>query len=452
MRLASDSGYSVYFAGDSLPGGHTVDGVERAILIVMDSLDRLPAAKTVLDHVRQELGINRPVFAILLGGLSSLDQHVEILEASRELIYCGATDVILQQGGLEQIELAIAISLLRETAAKGAERRKFAQLVDDMRQQSEIFEEHVQSVSNLFWKNVDFVFDSFPPMQPMIETQPGPGRIVGRLVLQDRLGRGNFGSVYGGADIETGEMEAVKIISKTELLELSEVSGIWKELRVLSGIRHPNIVAFKGSLHGPRHIFIRMEFVGTSNLCRAMRRAGGVFSLHAAREFTRQVSRAIAYLSRHKIAHRDLKPENIALTDDLETVKIVDFGSATATGEDCMDLAGTMPFIAPEALACEGGHSYNAMFVDVWSLGVVLLEMLRGLGQLNRMLGWRTTLEPSARCAAELQAFFANPDPLLLGRGSDLGEAGALLIGMLKWSPQERLSQQQVAEVPWLQC
>lgn len=96
MEVAKESGYSVWFACESLLGCHAVDGVERAILVVMDSLQQLPVAKSLLHRLRQELGIHLPVFAILLGGSHPLHQHVAILDACRDLICAGASDVILQ--------------------------------------------------------------------------------------------------------------------------------------------------------------------------------------------------------------------------------------------------------------------------------------------------------------------------------------------------------------------
>lgn len=279
--------------------------------------------------------------------------------------------------------------------------------------------------------------------------------MVGDLRLEDQFGKGTFGVVYGACDDETGERDAIKVMSKDRFLELEEVSSVWKEINFLSRLKHPNIVLFKGVLHGPNHIFIRMELVGRYNLFRGMCKAGGVFRIEVVKDFMRQMSSAIVYIQHWGVSHRDLKPENIAMTDCLRKVKLLDFGSAATSDKFCSDVVGTMPFMAPEVVSCRGSGLYDPTHVDVWSLGIVLLEMLCGFGKLNRMLGWEEMPAADARCGAELTAFFSNrrlADDLHLNEGAgDTEEIAALLSGMLNVTPAKRLTATQVSDTPWLQ-
>merc|ERR1711972_82850 len=116
---------------------------------------------------------------------------------------------------------------------------------------------------------------------------------------------------------------------------------------------------------------------------------------------------ALAHCHWHDTCHRDLKPENIIVQKDY-TAKLVDFGCACPChqpqGPRCI---GTLPFIAPE---CLSGQSLDAAPADVWSFGVVVLEMMFGLDALSHFLGWQNYALPSfEECGGQLTMLFADP-------------------------------------------
>lgn len=164
-----------------------------------------------------------------------------------------------------------------------------------------------------------------------------------------------------------------------------------------------------------------------------------------------QVSSAIAYCHDQRVAHRNLKPENIktsAWLDDV--VKVSNFSLAIRITGYCGDKCGTMPFVAPEVLA---GRRYDPAAADVWSMGVVLLEMICGINKIGVMLGWGTESRPSNESGTALEEFFREPDSMLESVEADLGElADGLdehLSSMLRPAPEERWTSDRVRDSQW---
>lgn len=164
-----------------------------------------------------------------------------------------------------------------------------------------------------------------------------------------------------------------------------------------------------------------------------------------------QMSSAIAYCHEHRVAHRNLKPESIitsAWLDDV--VKVSNFSRASRITGYCGDKCGTMPFVAPEVLA---GRRYDPTAADVWSMGIVLLEMLCGINKIGVMLGWGTETRPSDERGTALEEFFQEPDAMLESVEADLGElADGLdehLSSMLRPAPQERWTSDRVRDSLW---
>merc|ERR1719329_1265077 len=145
-----------------------------------------------------------------------------------------------------------------------------------------------------------------------------------------------------------------------------------------------------------------MGLAGSHSLMHTLQQ-GGRMTLLDARLTFHQVSSAIAYLHSEAVAHRDLKPENIMLSDGNGCAMLVDFGLACSLDDLLDDPCGSMPFVAPEVLR---GDLYDGAPADMWSLGVVLLEMLCGAHSLSTMLGWKNRMEPEPARAKELTAYF----------------------------------------------
>jgi len=182
-----------------------------------------------------------------------------------------------------------------------------------------------------------------------------PGQRLSGWLLQQQLGRGGFGVTWSAED-EQGNVVALKV--------LQDPPGA--ELRALSAIHHPAVVAVLGGGSTPLH-HLAMEFVRGRPLTDYLR--SGPAPEDTSLALTAQLADALAAIHRAGISHGDLKPENI-LVESIQAprIKVVDFGLAgTRAG-------GTLSHAAPERL--QGGPaSFQA---DAYSLGIVIYELLHG--------------------------------------------------------------------------
>mmetsp|Transcript_6480 Transcript_6480/g.19955 ORF Transcript_6480/g.19955 Transcript_6480/m.19955 type:complete len:126 (+) Transcript_6480:487-864(+) len=119
-------------------------------------------------------------------------------------------------------------------------------------------------------------------------------------------------------------------------------------------------------------------------------------------------------------------------------------------------MTGTMPFMAPEVLVAANKDYYDPSGCDVWSAGVVVLEMLCGPNKLSRMLCWTPAHDPSPERSRELHDFFSGEHLLRESLETYLGEVSApllaLLMGMLAVETASRLTMAKVCDSAWLAC
>jgi tRNA A-37 threonylcarbamoyl transferase component Bud32 len=189
------------------------------------------------------------------------------------------------------------------------------------------------------------------------------------------LGQGSFAKVYHGIDLQTMKDVAIKSMEKRKLIELGVQKMIEKELEIIQSIKHPNICQFKRMVEDKKRIFFVLELCGSqtlSQMCRS--RHSKCFSEPEAFDYFIQLLKAVDYLHHKGICHRDLKLTNI-LVDDLNTVKLIDFGFAENTLRPLKGYCGTPSYMAPELAQ---RREYLGRAVDVWALGVVLFRLVTG--------------------------------------------------------------------------
>jgi serine/threonine protein kinase len=217
---------------------------------------------------------------------------------------------------------------------------------------------------------------------------PPPEVLGGRYELIARIARGGMGEVYRGRDRVTGAQVAIKRLkSGSDTADAELLARFTREAEILRRLDHPNIVQMldivpgasvpeASGQQGEQHHSIIMEYVPGGSLRRELVRQTVLPQVEALL-LTLEVADALAQAHRLDVIHRDVKPENVLLAQD-GTVRLSDFGLArigersfTAPGT----VLGTVAYLSPEVL---WGHEVDAR-TDLWSLGVMLFEMLSGV-------------------------------------------------------------------------
>ncbi|MGZ8437292.1 MAG: protein kinase domain-containing protein [Candidatus Limnocylindrales bacterium] len=204
------------------------------------------------------------------------------------------------------------------------------------------------------------------------------GQILGgRYRLIDLLGQGGMATIYRAADTGLGRDVALKLLRSEYLRDPDFSSRFRQEAQAAASLSHPNVVTVYDYGEDPSGPFIVMELVDGEDLATILRRSGALPARQAAR-IAAGVGRALAAAHASGIVHRDIKPGNVLIGRD-GRVKVVDFGIARAVAEAQVTLPGTtlgsVHYFSPEQ--ARGDPTSAAS--DIYSLGIVLYEMLTGV-------------------------------------------------------------------------
>jgi len=198
----------------------------------------------------------------------------------------------------------------------------------------------------------------------------------GRYRLVELLGQGGMATVYRATDAQLGRDVAVKVLRPEYGRDPDFIARFRLEAQSVASLSSPNIVIvhdFGMDTAGP---FIVMDLVPGEDLATVLRRVGTLPPTQAAR-IASEVARALAAAHARGIVHRDIKPGNILLAKD-GRVLVTDFGIARALAEAQMTLPGmtmgSVQYMSPEQARGEPATERS----DIYSLGVVLFEMLAG--------------------------------------------------------------------------
>jgi serine/threonine protein kinase len=215
------------------------------------------------------------------------------------------------------------------------------------------------------------------------------GQTIGHYKISESIGSGGMGEVYLATDIVAGRKAALKLLPLRFTGDAARLKRFHQEARAVVALNHPNILTVYEIGEDRSTHYIASELIEGETLRDRLTR--GPMQLSEALDVAIQVASALAAAHRAGIVHRDIKPENIMLRPD-GYAKVLDFGiaklaestlaEATADGAESVTLAhtnlgvvlGTVRYMSPEQ--ARGGHVDKA--TDVWSLGVVLYEMVSG--------------------------------------------------------------------------
>eukprot|EP01018_Ginkgo_biloba_P034997 Gb_17287 [translate_table: standard] len=227
------------------------------------------------------------------------------------------------------------------------------------------------------------------------------------------ISRGAFGRVFLAKKRTTGDLFAIKVLRKADMVRKNAVESIIAERDILISVRNPFVVRFFYSFTCRENLYLVMEYLNGGDLYSLLRNLG-CLEEDMARVYVAEVVLALEYLHSLRVVHRDLKPDNLLIAHDGH-IKLTDFGLSKVglinstddlsgpavsgtipLGEDDHQLSaseqshqrerrqnrsavGTPDYLAPEILLGTG-HGETA---DWWSVGVILFELLTGIPPFN---------------------------------------------------------------------
>ncbi|XP_047339412.1 probable serine/threonine protein kinase IREH1 isoform X2 [Impatiens glandulifera] len=225
------------------------------------------------------------------------------------------------------------------------------------------------------------------------------------------ISRGAFGRVFLAKKRTTGDLFAIKVLRKADMIRKNAVESILAERDILISVQNPFVVRFFYSFTCRENLYLVMEYLNGGDLYSLLRNLG-CLDEDVARVYIAEVVLALEYLHSLHVVHRDLKPDNLLIAHDGH-IKLTDFGlskvglidstddlsgpvvsGTSLIGEDEPQLAtskeqqerrktrsavGTPDYLAPEILLGTG-HGATA---DWWSVGVILFELIVGIPPFN---------------------------------------------------------------------
>ncbi|KAL4557345.1 hypothetical protein LXL04_035520 [Taraxacum kok-saghyz] len=228
------------------------------------------------------------------------------------------------------------------------------------------------------------------------------------------ISRGAFGRVFLAKKRTTGDLFAIKVLKKADMIRKNAVESILAERDILISVRNPFVVRFFYSFTCRENLYLVMEYLNGGDLYSLLRNLG-CLDEDVARVYIAEVVLALEYLHSLRVVHRDLKPDNLLIAHDGH-IKLTDFGlSKVGLINSTDDLSG--PAVSGTSLMGEGDHESESSFLsesqqerrkkrsavgtpdylapeillgtghgtsaDWWSVGVILFELIVGIPPFN---------------------------------------------------------------------
>ena len=200
-------------------------------------------------------------------------------------------------------------------------------------------------------------------------------QIISHYKILEKLGEGGMGVVYKAEDTKLKRTVALKFLSPQTVGTEEDKARFIHEAQAAASLNHPNICTVYEIDEHEGHPFIAMEFMEGRSLRAKI--ASGPLRLEEAVDAARQIAEGLRSAHQRNIIHRDVKSANVMITPDGQA-KVMDFGLAKAPGRTQLTkegtTLGTVAYMSPE----QGRGDVVDARSDIWSLGVVLYEMVSG--------------------------------------------------------------------------
>jgi serine/threonine protein kinase len=223
---------------------------------------------------------------------------------------------------------------------------------------------------------VDTVTIQAVPLASQVPRKNIIGRVLlDRYLIEEELGRGGGGTVYRALDQRTRARVAIKVLNPQKSSQPRSSDELYRELRFGRSINHPNVCRVFEVFESEGSYLLVMEYASRGTLRTTLHNGGATRPVEEKLTDARAVIDGMSAIHRAGLVHRDLKPDNILRASDGRLL-VSDFGLARALDQTTITtgLAGTPAYLAPEALTGMRGSQTS----DVWSLGMVLHEILVG--------------------------------------------------------------------------
>jgi eukaryotic-like serine/threonine-protein kinase len=200
--------------------------------------------------------------------------------------------------------------------------------------------------------------------------------LSGRYRLEAKLGSGGMSTVYLARDQTLDRQVAAKVMHREMSEQADQLQRFRQEARAVAKLSHPNVVSVIDAGEDGGHPYIVFEYVEGETLKQRIGREGALNPQEAI-AYAIEIARGLSVAHARKMVHRDIKPQNV-LIDAEGRAKLTDFGISRQLEQDGMTatgrVLGTTDYVAPEQAMGHGADPRS----DIYSLGVVLYEMLIG--------------------------------------------------------------------------